>query len=247
MKPRMLMFYASALVLGSTAHAATSARAEAGVVVSRGNSESDSANAKIDIVAERDVWRNNYGVAGLYGRSAEATTATRWSARWQTDRKFALGSYWFTGLGYDDDRFSGFDYQATLTSGIGREFVNNERTQFKAQVGAGYRRLRTEILTLDDDGIVIDREKGESDSDLVANAAVEYVHSLTGNTQVLAKVTVESGSENTLSRGDLALQVKMTRMLAISIGVNAINNSNPPPTLKTTDTLTTLNLVYERK
>jgi len=247
MKPSMLTFCATALVLGSTAHGATTARAEAGVVVSRGNSESDSANARIDIVAERDVWRNNFGVAGLYGRSAEVTTATRWAARWQTDRKFWRDAYWFTGLGYDDDRFSGFDYQATLTSGIGREFVNNERTKFKAQIGAGYRRLRTEILTLDDDGLVIDREQGESDSDLVTNAAMEYEHSLTDNTKVLAKVTFESGSQNTLSRGDIALQVKMTRMLAISVGFNAINNSNPPPTLKQTDTLSTLNLVYERK
>jgi putative salt-induced outer membrane protein YdiY len=82
---------------------------------------------------------------------------------------------------------------------------------------------------------------------MVGNAAVEFERALTDSTKVLAKMTVESGSSNTLSRGDLALQVKMTQLLAISVGLNAVNNSNPPVGLKKTDTLTTLILVYERK
>lgn len=247
MMPRQALFCAAALMLGGTAGATSTGRIEAGVVMSRGNSDTDSANAKLDFVNEREVWRNTFGVAGLYGRSAEATIATRWGFRSQTDRKFGRSAFWFVGLGYDDDRFSGFDYQATLTTGLGREFINNEQTLFKAQIGAGYRRLRPELLTFDDDDIVIGRLKGEEDSDLVGNAAVEFAHSLTGNTKILAKTTVETGSSNTLSRGDLALQVKMTQMLAISVGLGVINNSNPPPDLKTTDTLTTLNFVYERK
>lgn len=247
MKPNTMFVCMSMLVLGSEANAATTGRAEAGLVMSRGNSDTDSANARIEVVNERGLWRNNFGLAGLYGRSAEATIATRWSTRWQTDRKFSHGIYSFVGFGYDDDRFSGFDYQATVTTGLGQEFIKNERTLFRAQIGVGYRRLRPEQLTFDDDGIVISRIKGDPESDMVGNAAVEFERALTDNTRVLAKVTAESGSSNTLSRGDLALQVKMTQMLAISVGLNAINNSNPPAGLKKTDTLTTLNLVYERK
>jgi putative salt-induced outer membrane protein len=247
MKPNPVIICAVMLMLGSAAHAATTGRAEAGLVMSRGNSDTDTANARIDVVNERGLWRNNFGLAGLYGRSAEATIATRWSTRWQTDRKFSRGIYSFIGFGYDDDRFSGFDYQATLTSGVGQELIKNERTLFKAQIGAGYRRLRPELLTLDDNGIVISRIKGDTEADMVGNAAVEFERALTDSTKVLAKVTAETGSSNALSRGDLALQVKMTQMLAISVGLNAINNSNPPPGLKKTDTLTTLNLVYQRK
>lgn len=247
MKARELICCAGLLVLGGTAGAANSGRAEGGVVMSRGNSDTDTANAKVEIVNERDKWRNTLGLAGLYGRSAEATIATRWASRFQTDRKFGQAAYWFIGLGYEDDRFSGFDYQATLTSGVGREFIKTERTLLKAQIGAGYRRLRPEELIFDVDSIVIDRIKGEPDSDMVGNGAVTLEHALTDSTKLLAGITAESGSSNTLTRGDLALQVKMTELLAISVGLNVRNNSNPPAELKKTDTLTTLNLVYERK
>ena len=247
MKPDAIVFCAGMLMLGSAAHGTTTGRAEAGVVMSRGNSDTDTANARVAVVNERGLWRNNFGLAGLYGRSTETTIATRWSTRWQTDRKFSHGVYSFVGLGYDDDRFSGFDYQATVTTGVGQEFINNERTLLKAQLGVGFRRLRSELLTFDDDGIVISRIKGERESDIVGNGAVELEHALTDSTKILAKITAESGKSNTLSRGDLALQVKMTQLLAISVGLNAINNSNPPVGLKETDTLTTLNFVYERK
>ena len=39
----------------------------------------------------------------------------------------------------------------------------------------------------------------------------------------------------------------MSRLLAISVGLKVRNNTEPPPELERTDTLTTLNLVYEVK
>ncbi len=235
------------LVLGGVAGATTTGRSEVGVVMSRGNSDTETANAKIDIINERGSWRNTYGLAGLYGRSTEATIATRWNARAQTDRKFGRGAFWFVALAYDDDRFSGFDYQGTASVGFGRQFIDNERTKLQGQIGAGYRRLRPEVLLFDPNGFVIDRIPGEDDADAVANGALTWEHALTDSTKLLAAVGVEAGQSNTLSRGDFALQVKMTQLLAISVGLNVRSNSNPPVPLERTDTLTTLNLVYERK
>jgi putative salt-induced outer membrane protein len=39
----------------------------------------------------------------------------------------------------------------------------------------------------------------------------------------------------------------MTELLAISVGLNVRTNSEPPPPLEKTDTLTTVNLVYQYK
>ena len=58
------------------------------------------------------------------------------------------------------------------------------------------------------------------------------------------KLLVESGSNDTLVTNTLALAVKISTKLALSVGYNVQNNSNPPAGLKKLDSLETLNLVY---
>jgi len=62
-----------------------------------------------------------------------------------------------------------------------------------------------------------------------------------------AAATLESGKNNTKSAGNVALQVKMSTTLALAAGLQVTHNSKPPVGAKPTDTLTTLNLVYEIK
>lgn len=222
-------------------------RSEAGFVMSRGNADTETANAKFDLAHERTDWRHSVGVAGLYGRTTEATIAARWNARWQTDRRYPSGAYWFTGLRYEDDQFSGFDYQGTLSTGAGREFINNEATKLRGQLGVGYRQLRTELLTFDAAGVVIARADGEEQSEVIGNGALSFEHAFNDSTKMLNTLSCESGRSNTRARNELALQVKMNATLAIAVGFAVTNNSDPPLELEHTDMLTTLNLVYERK
>jgi putative salt-induced outer membrane protein YdiY len=55
---------------------------------------------------------------------------------------------------------------------------------------------------------------------------------------------VEHGSTNTLSHDEIALAVKMSSKLALSVGYAITDNSNPPAPLKKVDTVTTVNLVF---
>ena len=48
-------------------------------------------------------------------------------------------------------------------------------------------------------------------------------------------------------QNDLALQVKMTDVLALAVGFSVRHNTDPPVGFEETDTLTTINLVYEIK
>lgn len=235
------------LGLAVCAQAATSGRGELGFVMNRGNSDTETANAKVDIINERRDWRHTLGLAGLYGRTTDATIATRWNFAMQTDRRFGTGAFWFANVRYDDDRFSGFDYQGTVSTGFGREFINSADTKLHGQIGAGYRALRTELLTFDDSGVLLDRAPGEKDSDVIVNGALNFEHAFNHSTKVINTLSLEAGQSNTLTRNDLALQVKMTHLLAISLGFSVRNNSNPPSDLEKRDTLTTVNIVYERK
>lgn len=222
-------------------------KAQVGFVMARGNSETETANARLELVREAGNWKNTFGTSMLYGRSSDIENAGRWDAGWQTEHKVSDRFFWFGSLRYEDDRYSGFDYQAVASSGIGRDFIKSDTTILSAQLGAGYRRLRPEELLRNELGEVVDRIPGEEDSDVVGNAAVRFEYAFNDATRVLNTLIVETGSSNTLSRNELALQVQMNKTLALSLGFNVRNNSKPPENLKGTDTLTTVNLVYEVK
>ena len=228
----------------SWAQAEWSSRSEVGFVAARGNTVSETANAKFEITRETQDWKNFFGASGLYGRASRIESAQRWDARYQLDRNIRAQTFWFVGGRYEDDRYSGFAYQGTATAGFGRKFYDTQLTKLTSQIGAGYRSLRQEDLIRDDANAVIARIPGERSSDMVVNAALTYEHSFNENTRILSSLLIESGQANTLTRNDLSFQVKMNDVLALSLGLSVRNNSEPQPGLKNTDTLTTVNLVY---
>jgi putative salt-induced outer membrane protein len=224
-----------------------STRGEAGFVAARGNTSTQSANLKFEIVRESHKWKNTFGASGLYGKTSAIQSAQRWDARDQLDYLFSERSFWFGGVRYEDDRYSGFDYQESFSTGVGRKFIDTENTKLAAQLGVGYRALAPEDLVRDETGEVVARIAGSRDSDLVGNGALAFEHSFNNATKALYSLLVESGKTNTLTKNDLALQVKMTRVLAISLGVSVRYNSFPQDGLKKTDTLSTVNIVYVSK
>ena len=94
-------------------------------------------------------------------------------------------------------------------------------------------------------GVLI--EPGESDSEVVFRGTLDYDHKFTETTSLLDKFVVEAGADNTFVQNDLALQVRMTDLLALAVGYSVRHNTDPPEGFKKTDTLTTINLVYEIK
>jgi putative salt-induced outer membrane protein len=228
-----------------SAQAAWKAKAEAGYLLARGNASTDSANVKLDIARETDEWRHSIVLNGLYGTSNDIKSAERWDARWQTDYRFTERAFVFVAFRHEQDHFSGFDYQASATTGLGYEFHDTDRTQFTASLGAGYRRLRPEELLRDETGNVIQRIRGSRSEDVVANATVRYEHRLTGNTKLLDGLLVESGADNTLAQNELSVEVAMTERIALAVGYRLRHNTEPPPGLEHTERLMTLNLVYD--
>jgi putative salt-induced outer membrane protein len=237
----------SLLLLAPLAHADWTGKGEAGLLISRGNADSTSANAKLDLAKESGDWKNAAFLGFLYGKNASFATAQRVEAKWQTNYRLTDRMFWFGALHGEQDKFSGFAYQASVTTGVGYKFIDSESTKLTGTVGVGYRRLRPEDLLKSADGEVISRIKGDAIGDAVATAGVDFSHMLTKNTKVVDKFAVESGTNNTSVQNDLALQVNMTDALALSIGYGVRYNTDPPAGSKKSDQLTTINLVYNIK
>ena len=245
--PRKLFAVALLAVMAPAAQAQWTGKAELGVLLSDGNTEAKSANTKVDLTHQGTKWKNNFYVAALYGENAEFANAERYEARYQADLKMTDKLSWFFGLRGEQDRFSGFAYQATASTGITYQFIDNPTTKFDTSIGAGYRRLQPQILIQTDAGEVLDRIKGEEDSEPVATLGSNFEHSFTENTKITNKFLAEAGSDNTSVQDDIALAVNMTDTLALAVGIGVRYNSDPPPLAESTDTLLTVNLVYNIK
>ena len=149
------LFVAVSGVAAAQAQANWTGKGEVGYVMARGNSDTSTGNSKFDMVNQTEHTKQNYGASFLYGETGDVQTAQRWDARWQTDWKVTEKAFWFGSARYEDDRFSGFDYQTTASTGAGYAFYDTPITQLRVQLGAGYRRLRIEQLIKDHVGNVM--------------------------------------------------------------------------------------------
>jgi putative salt-induced outer membrane protein len=242
-------FVKAAIILHSicavpAAQAQWTGKAELGVLLSSGNSEAKSANTKVDLAHEGAKWRNVLFAGALYGENASFATAERYEARYQSDFKINDRLSWFGALRGEQDRFGGFVYQATVSTGASYKLIDRPATKLQASLGAGYRRLKNEVLVKTDAGEVIDRLDGELESSPVATLTSAYEHDFTPSTKITNKLLAESGSDNSAVQDDLSLQVNMTETVALAVGVGVRYNTDPPPLAESTDVLTTVNLVY---
>jgi putative salt-induced outer membrane protein len=238
-----------AILLTPVAHAQAkwTGKAELGVLLASGNTEAKSANTKFDLKRESEKWINTFFVGALYGENAEFPTAERYEQKYQLDYKINDRLSWFGAVRGEEDRFSGFAYQTTVSTGASYKFIDNPSTKLQASLGAGYRRLKNETLVKTDAGEVIDRIDGEVESNPVVTLSSDFEHAFNEHTKITNKLLAESGSDNTALQDDVALQVSMTETLALAVGVGIRYNTDPPPLAESTDTLTTINLVYNIK
>jgi putative salt-induced outer membrane protein len=215
-----------------------------GFLNSRGNSDAESINGNVDITRHDGAWKNEVYVAGLYGKSAGIVSAERWETRLQSNYTFTDDIFAFGGLRYEHDMFDGFQYQASATVGLGDKFINTVDTKLTGQIGAGYRRLRPELIFKNPDGVVTSRQLQDASGEAIGTVGVDFSHALTKTTVLTDKFLMEAGSANILLHDEIALNVKISQKLALSVGYGLTDNTKPPATTKKLDTVTTVNLVF---
>ncbi|HZE43924.1 MAG TPA: DUF481 domain-containing protein [Steroidobacteraceae bacterium] len=219
-------------------------KGQAGFLSSHGNSEAESLNGTIDMLRYDGPWKNEFNITGLYGKNSGIVSAERWEARGQSNYTISGDLFAFGGLRYEHDLFDGFQYQASATAGLGYKIVNTDDTKLTAQVGAGYRRLRPEIIDKDANGAVISRTPQDATGDAIGTVGVDFSQVITKTTVFTNKFLMEAGSSDTLLHDDLALTVKMSDKLALSVGYGITDNTKPPAPLKKLDTVASVNLVF---
>jgi putative salt-induced outer membrane protein len=215
-----------------------------GFLSAHGNTDAESLNGKLDLSRYDGPWKNEFWLEGLYGENNGITSAERWETRAQSSYTFSGNLYAFGAARYEHDLFDGFEYQASLSAGLGYKFFDTDSLKLSAQAGVGYRSLRPETIIKDPTGAVISRTPLAVENDPILTAGVDFLYAFNKSTNVTDKFLMEAGSSNVLLHDEIALNVKMSSKLTLSVGYAITDNTKPPPPLKNIDTVATVNLVF---
>jgi putative salt-induced outer membrane protein len=219
-------------------------KGELGFVDAKGNTDSNTLNAKLGLSDQVGPWKHSLTVDVIKGSTNGLTAVDHKDATWQSNYDLTTADYVFGNLTYINDQLSGYRYQANGTVGYGRKLIFTDDTKLTAQLGVGYGQVQPQTPVKDDVGNLIGEIYGTKESSAVVQGEVKLEQVLTDTTKIVDDLKVTYQSIDTYVQNDLALQVKVSSKLALSLGYGLRHNTSVAFGVKATDTLTTVNLVY---
>ncbi len=124
---------------------------EVGASYTTGNTEETNFKFRGEAVRSGELYDTTYKL-DLQNRSQDdERTAERVYGVFQLDRNLSEDASIFGRIAYDDDRFSGYDYQVDLTGGYSRDFINSEIHKLTGDIGIGYRQSELETSESEDE------------------------------------------------------------------------------------------------
>lgn len=204
---------------------------ELGLVFARGNSDTETVNAALELVYDQDRWSNQINISYLRAESEGELNASRLLASNVTNYNLNERSYLVGAARYDRDRFSSFDYQASASLGYGYKLIDRESHQLTGEIGPGLR--HSEL-----------RESGDSETELIGRGALNYSWQISETAALTNDFLVETGSSNTFLENAVSLEVAINSALSLKTGVSVRHNTDVEPGRDKTDYQSTVNLVY---
>lgn len=212
--------------------------AELGVLITSGNSEETDINSRLALVHEVAEWRNSGEFRSAFSESEDVTTTEKYRGNLQSDYKFEGSQYLFVRGSYEDDRFSGYDFQSSLTTGYGnRVWQRGERSFLDLSAGAGYRFNKLEEP--DEDG---NRDEEEA----ITRLAGQFDYALSENALFRQKLSTEIGLDenNTVTESETSVQATVVGNVSMKAAYRVQHVSDEPEGSDDTDTEISLSLLY---
>lgn len=209
--------------------------AELGLILTTGNTVTQSTSVKVDVVYEEDEWRHTGHFEG-YGNSSEDSTGTsvvsaeRYKLSGKSDFKLDDTDYVFGLIELNDDRFSGFEYENIISGGYGRNIFKYTDEELDLEIGPGVRLFKV-------DG-------GQSDEEVLLRLAGKYWLEISESSKFTQSLTLDVGEEITSIESVSGLTANINNTLALKVTFTLRNKSDVPVGTEETDTETAATVVY---
>lgn len=204
---------------------------ELGVVETRGNSDTSTLKLKAAAAHESIQWINSVLLEALNTASRDITTSERYLIEGKTKYRLEEQRYSFANGKYEDNRFSGYQYRATVAVGYGSRLLDTESYTFDAEIGPGAR--HSKLLT------------GSSDDEVMVRLFGDFNWTINNYAKFEQLLTVEAGRESTLTRSESSLKSKIARKLAMKASYLVRHSSSALASTASTDRELTFTVVYD--
>lgn len=231
----LVLAFAPLAVLAADPPPPWSGEVSAGMVLTSGNTDSTTINAKAQAVHNSVLWRNTTDAALSKASQtdpvtgADVRTAERYALGNKTDFNFTEHDYAFLALEFEKDLVGPVRERESETVGYGRKILTGPVHLLEAELGAGARQTTAQVTE-------------DKASDFIGRARVAYKWNLSETSYLGETVKVESGKSNTYAESATELKMSLVGKLFAVASYIVRNNSDVPAGVKNTDTITALNL-----
>lgn len=225
--------------------------AELGYVNVSGNTNTETLKFVFDVSYEVEKWLHKVHAEALSSKSEttdetvtpvvtrEERSAAKWFLSGQSDYKFNDSDYFYGLISYEDDRFSGFYYQAKLGFGYGRRVIHTENHELKLEIGPGYRAFKLEPTL--PPAAAVDTER--QDEGLLRLGA-GYTWRLSETSKLTEDISAEFGEDQDEWKSVTTLLATINSVLAMKLSYTVKHLDKVPAGSMNTDRETAVTLVF---
>jgi len=229
------------------------ASAQLGFLYLTGNTRSADIKTGFDLKFERGLWRS-YFVFDLLVKKTETendsnkefeTTDQKWSIASQTN--YTLDSvkqnYMYGSVFYEENRFSGFDSQASMSTGWGRRWYESKQSSFDADVGPGFKRDVTQVTP--EEALLGITSKTQDT--LILQAQALYIRQFNEHIEFKQLMTIKHAIEvgqNSIYKAESSITSKLIDSLQLKLAFTIDYNSKVDDDKENLNTETSAVLIY---
>ncbi len=208
---------------------------ELGFTQTTGNTETQSLVAKLGFGYKVLPWEHNIKLETLRSEDNSTLSAETYGLKWQSNYHWSDSSYLLGKFRYEEDRFSGYEYQSSLIFGYGHQLINTDSTGLKLEAGVG----------IGQNNILLDIYSETNDQQLIGYLGLNYRQKISDNTEFTQYLKVEGGTENVYSESDTGFLIGVMEHLKLKLSLLIKNNSEVPQGTEKTDTKSIVSLIYD--
>ena len=206
---------------------------EFGYVDTSGNSNETSIKSNADITREHDAWRYTINLNSLNTEADKVRSAEKYFFSNRLAYAYSEHNYVFGYASYEDDRFSGYQYQVTASGGYGRRLYNQDNLKWDAEIGPGYRYSK------------LDEGSDPSETkEAIARLYTDINWQFTDTASFEQSLSVETGKDNTITKSTTALKAKVIGAFSVKLSYTIKYTSDVPSDTEHADKETAVTLAY---
>lgn len=221
------------------------ASAELGFLYQTGDTKSADVKAGFNFKHEKAKWSTSVAFNILAkkletkddttGNKEFESTANKWDISAQTN--YTIGeagkNYLYGNLAHEQDKFSGFESQSSLSAGWGRHWYETKTSSFFADIGPGIKH----DVTLE----------GESNTNLIVQAQALYQHKFNEHVNFkqsfIARQATKSG-DNSAYKSETSVTAKLIDALQLKFAIRVDYDTEVASGSENTNSETSMTLIY---